>query len=73
MNLDNLRTVRQLAQRSPEAFSEGAIRWYVFNAKANGRDELGAVVRLGRKVLIDEQKFVQWITTAGSKASRRSA
>lgn len=63
-------TVRQFNQRNP-AFSEAAIRNMVFKAddrqstkgtiKGNGLIEAGAIVRLGRKVLIDEARFFEWI------------
>lgn len=55
---ERLRTLRQLAERNP-AFTEGALRWHVFNAKTNGLDS--AIVRIGRRVLIDEQAFSQWL------------
>jgi len=64
-----LRTIKQLAAESP-AFSEGALRWVVFNAKANGLDE--AIVRHGRKVLIDLPRFNDWLSrTAGQPLARR--
>lgn len=58
MNYERLRTLRQVATTNP-AFSEAALRWYVFNAKSNGLDQ--AIVRLGRKVLIDEVEFSKWL------------
>lgn len=63
-----LLTVRQFADKHP-AFSQGAIRNLVFLAESrntskgkiagNGLDV--ALVRIGRKVLIDEAKFFNWI------------
>lgn len=58
MDFQNLRTIRQLAERNP-AFTEGALRWHVFQAKQNGLDR--AIVRVGRKVLIDEVEFSRWL------------
>ncbi|MCZ2099472.1 MAG: DNA-binding protein [Anaerolineae bacterium] len=55
---ERLRTLRQLAERNP-AFTEGALRWHVFNAKSNGLDR--AIVRVGRRVLIDEAEFSRWL------------
>lgn len=55
---ERLRTLRQLAERNP-AFTEGALRWHVFNSKRNGLDS--AIVRVGRRVLIDEQAFSHWL------------
>lgn len=55
---ERLRTLRQLAERNP-AFTEGALRWHVFNAKSNGLDK--AIVRIGRRVLVDELEFNRWL------------
>lgn len=55
-----LRTVKQVATESGGTFAEGALRWAIFNAKQNGLDE--AIVRVGRRVLIDVPKFNEWIT-----------
>ncbi len=55
---ERLRTLRQLAERNP-AFTEGALRWHVFNSKHNGLD--CAIVRVGRRVLIDEAEFSRWL------------
>lgn len=52
-------TVRQLCQNHP-AFSEASVRWYIFKAADNGLAGSGAIARLGRKVLVDEEKFVEW-------------
>ena len=64
----NLLTVRQFADKHP-AFSQSALRNYLFladdrktskgNIKGNGLSI--AVVRIGRKLLIDEAKFYQWV------------
>lgn len=69
-------TVAQFAARNP-AFSESAIRNIVFKADArkstrgtipgNGLIERGALLRLGRKVLIHEGRFFQWIESHGAK------
>lgn len=63
-----LSTVRQFSEVHP-AFSQGAIRNLIFlsgtrktskgDIAGNGLDV--ALVRIGRKVLIDEAKFFQWI------------
>lgn len=66
-----LMTVRQLAERHP-AFSEAAIRWALFCArspKGTRAHEVyaglrPAVVRVGRKVLIDEPRFLDWVRGA---------
>ncbi len=63
-------TVKRFAERN-EAFTEAALRNLIFKAEerhasngmipGNGLIECGAVIRLGRKVLIDEQKFFGWV------------
>lgn len=63
-----LLTVRQLADRHP-AFPQGSLRNLIFLSgnrrisqgiiRGNGLDV--ALVRIGRKLLIDEGKFFEWI------------
>lgn len=63
-----LLTVRQFSDKHP-AFSQSALRNYLFLAddRKTSRGEIAgnglniAVVRIGRKLLIDEAKFFQWI------------
>ncbi|OGU11543.1 MAG: hypothetical protein A2075_23325 [Geobacteraceae bacterium GWC2_58_44] len=58
-------TVKQVPGRYP-AFTENAIRWLIFN---RDRNEFSAVIRkVGKKVLIDEAAFVEWIEK-GAKAA----
>jgi len=51
-------TVKQVATKHP-AFSEASLRYYIFNEKENGLS--GAIRRIGRKVIINEASFLQWI------------
>jgi len=63
-------TVAQFSARNP-AFSEPALRNLIFKAGArqssrgevpgNGLVEAGAILRIGRKVLIDEGRFFDWV------------
>lgn len=39
--------------------TEGGLRWLIFNAKENGFDRV--LRRVGRRVLIDDQEFDEWI------------
>jgi len=63
----NLFTVRQFAEKHP-AFTEGSLRWLIFKAGSPVVDAdhehnsalNDALVRIGRRVLIDEIKFFQW-------------
>ena len=64
----SLLTVRQFSERHP-AFSQGSLRNLIFLGKpretsrgvlpGNGFDK--ALVRLGKKILIDEQLFFEWL------------
>ena len=53
-------TVNQFTNKHP-AFTKGGIRALIFNENSNGLAKAGAVVRIGRKVLIDDSKFFAWI------------
>jgi hypothetical protein len=62
--------VNQFCERNP-AWTPGAIRNLIFYAEprhssrgvilGNGLKEAGAIVRLGRKVLLDEERFFVWV------------
>ncbi len=72
-------TVEQFSQRNP-AFTPAALRNLIFKADerqstkgtipGNGLLEAGAIVRLGRKVLIVESRFFDWVE---SQQERRAA
>lgn len=63
-------TVEQFAERNP-AFTQAALRNLIFKAEprqstkgeisGNGLIECGAIIRLGRKVLIHEARFFSWV------------
>ncbi|MBE0627760.1 MAG: hypothetical protein IH606_23455 [Burkholderiales bacterium] len=71
-------TVEQFAARQP-AFTAAALRNMIFKADTrlgskgkiagNGLKECGAIVRVGRKVLIDEGRFLEWIRTQSAKGN----
>ena len=58
MTIDELLTVKQLAQKCP-AFTEASLRWMIFNAEMNGLNQ--ALMKVGRRVLIDVPQFERWI------------
>ena len=60
MSSRNLSTVHQFSQKHP-AFTVGGLRWQIFNSRVNGLDQAGAILRVGRKVLIDEDRFFAWL------------
>ena len=53
-------TVKQFVAKHP-AFNVGGIRNLIFLEHKNGLVKSGAIVRIGRKVLIDETKFFSWV------------
>ena len=55
----NLQAVTSLAAKAP--FSEGQLRWWIFTSASNGLDAADAVVRVGRRVYIDLDRFDDWI------------
>ena len=58
--LSNLTSVKQFVRKYP-VFTNGGIRQLIFNEHTNGLSRAGAVVPVGRKVLIDEENFIAWI------------
>jgi len=53
-----LMTVDQFSKKHP-AFSVPGLRHYIHLEKQNGFDAV--VVRVGRRVFIDEEKFFEWV------------
>lgn len=53
-------TVQQFTKRHP-AFTVGGLRSLIFHGHTNGLSKSGAVVRIGRKVLISEAFFFIWL------------
>ena len=54
------RTVKQFIQIYP-AFTNGGIRSLIFNEHQNGLAQSGAIIRIGRKLLINEVNFFSWV------------
>ena len=58
MPTKTLLRVNQFLEKHP-AFTHGQIRWLIFNAASNGLER--ALVRIGRRVLIDIEVFELWL------------
>ena len=58
----SLKTVKQFVSDNP-AFTYGGMRKLINFETINGMKSSGAVVRIGRKVFIDTNKFYNWIQT----------
>lgn len=55
-------TVKQFVLQQP-ALTESGVRWAIFNEDFNGLVKSGAILRVGRKVLIDPVLFMAWMRT----------
>jgi phage tail protein X len=60
MSTPNYLTVSQLCQ-THQYLKVGGVRALIFNANNNGLANSGAIVRIGRKILIDKDNFFRWI------------
>ena len=69
MDAPTLLTVAQFSQKHP-AFPNGGLRYRIFNEHQNGLAESGAIIRNGRRVLIDEAKFFDWVLSSDSQLIR---
>ena len=47
--------------------SQGGLRFQIFNADNNGLASFSAIVRMGRKVLIDESRHFEWVESLREK------
>ncbi len=53
-------TIAQFCALNP-AFKPGGVRGLISNETTNGLKESGAIVRIGRKILIDNAKWFAWV------------
>jgi hypothetical protein len=73
------KTVEQFSNDNP-AFTNSALRNLIFKAderhtsngviKGNGLLEAGAIIRIGRKVLIEENRFYVWIQSQNMEVQK---
>ena len=61
-------TVKQLTEQQP-GLTEGGIRWDLFNRDKNGLVKSGAVLRRGRKILIDPALYLDWLNENRERAA----
>jgi hypothetical protein len=61
MSVPTLLAVNQFSLKHP-AFPVGGLRHRIFYAKQNGLEASGVLVRNGRRVLINEERFFDWLT-----------
>jgi hypothetical protein len=60
-DLKNLITVAELAKRYPTILSVGGIRVWLRQRNENNLQESGAIIKISRKLYIDEPKFIDWL------------
>ncbi len=60
-------TVQQFTAKH-KAFNTGGLRSLIFNEHQNGLAKSGSIVRIGRKILIDEVKFFTWVESQSNGA-----
>jgi hypothetical protein len=65
-------TVEQMVQRHP-ALSPGGIRWMLFHRETNGLERSGAVITRGRRLYLDETRFLEWFASTGKPRTRGRA
>ena len=58
--MPTLSTVKQFTEKQP-AFTTGGLRALIFNEHSNGLAKSGAIIRIGRKVLINDTQFLVWV------------
>lgn len=68
MESQNLFSVSQFIEKNP-AFTNGGIRSIIFNADKNGLAQSGALLRIGRKILIHSSNFYKWIEDQNQQGS----
>lgn len=52
-------TVKQYVDSHPY-HTLGAFRWLLFHRYTNGLVQAGAVIKIGKKILIDSEKCEEW-------------
>lgn len=58
---------RQFSERHP-AFRVGGLRHLAFHRHENGLSKSGAILNCGRKLLIDERRFFDWMDSKNNIA-----
>lgn len=70
MSVPNYLTPKRLAEQHSNAVCIGGLRYEIFHAEDNGLEESGAIIRNGRKILIDEEKYFRWMKERSEKQNR---
>jgi hypothetical protein len=57
MSIPSLLSFKAFQEKHSNAFTVGGLRHQIFNEEKNGLKESGAIIRLGKKILVDEVKY----------------
>lgn len=60
-DLKTLITIDELARRYPTILSIRSVRWWITDRKNNKLQESEAIIKISRKLYIDETKFIDWL------------
>ena len=64
-------TIKQFVEKQT-AFTSGGVRSLIFY-RGDDAEKVGAIARLGRRILIDEIVFLAWIKEGGARQIRGQA
>lgn len=65
-----LRTISQILEAIP-GLTPGGILWELSNAEKNGLAGAGAIFRRGRRILLDEERYLEWRRARSAKTAIR--
>ena len=71
MDTPNFLTIKQFVEKQP-AFTPGGVRSVIFY-RGDDAEAAGAIARLGRRILIDEPRFLAWVRDGGARQIRGAA
>ncbi len=69
IGVPTLLTVQQFAEKH-KGFTLGGLRWLLFHRDTNGLSR--AVVRVGRKILLDEEEFFAWLDEQNGRSEEQA-
>ena len=65
-------TVAKFADKHKSFATESSLRFMMFKADENRMNEFGVIERMGRRVLLNEAKFFQWLEAINEKPAGRN-
>jgi len=58
--LENIYTVEDLAKKHPNLFTARQLAWLIKSRHKNGLNEIGAVIKVSRRLYIKKPLFIKW-------------